>query len=103
MMALSGLALAVGLRQGSVAIRQWETFTTADGLASNEVTAMAVGPDNSDWFAGGGYVSHYLPGSNPEWEVFTTVPGEVLSIAIQAVDSVWFGALNGGVSHYTPG
>jgi ligand-binding sensor domain-containing protein len=38
----------------------WQTFTTQDGLADNDVLSIAVGPDASLWFGTwGGGVSRY--------------------------------------------
>jgi hypothetical protein len=39
----------------------WTTYTTADGLASNQVKAVAIGPDGAVWFGTGCGVSRYLP------------------------------------------
>ena len=32
----------------------WESYTAADGLREDRVTAMATGPDGAVWFAGSG-------------------------------------------------
>jgi ligand-binding sensor domain-containing protein len=40
---------------------RWQTYTTADGLADNDVTDIAVGPDGALWFGTGGGASRYQP------------------------------------------
>ena len=41
--------------------KTWTTYTTADGLAGDSVSAIAVGPDGSVWFGTGSSVSRYVP------------------------------------------
>jgi ligand-binding sensor domain-containing protein len=39
----------------------WTTYTTADGLAHDQVNAIAIGPDGAVWFGTSGGVSRYVP------------------------------------------
>ena len=39
----------------------WQTYTTADGLAANSVTAIAIAPDGRVWIATAGGLSQFKP------------------------------------------
>lgn len=41
--------------------RHWTTYTTADGLADENIQAIAVAPNGAVWIATAGGVSQYLP------------------------------------------
>ena len=38
----------------------WTTYTTEDGLASNDVWSIAMTPDGALWFGARGGISRYL-------------------------------------------
>ena len=82
---------------------QWHTYTLADGLADDNVFALAEDPWGALWFGTAGGVSRYLAGS---WEVFTTTAGlptdVVLSVAVAGDGTLWFGTAGGGVACYQP-
>ncbi len=42
-------------------MRQWQTLTTATGLASNDVRHLQAMPDGSLWLATGAGLSHFVP------------------------------------------
>ena len=50
----------------------WKTFTTADGLGSDNVFSVRPTGDGSVWFATfGGGVTRYAPGTSVVWKTFT--------------------------------
>ena len=53
---------------------QWQTFTTDNGLVSNDVRTIAVDADNSLWVGTRGGVSRYTPNTN-QWQSFTRNDG----------------------------
>jgi ligand-binding sensor domain-containing protein len=80
----------------------WTTYTTANGLAENDVTAIAVDKEGNKWFGtDGGGVSKF-DGIN--WTTYTNPNGDacnfVYSIAIDAQGNKWFGTWGGGVSKF---
>jgi ligand-binding sensor domain-containing protein len=82
----------------------WTTYTTADGLAYNEVCAIAIDAQGNKWFGTwGGGVSKF-DGIN--WTTYTnpnattSVYNYVTSIAIDAQGNKWFGTWGGGVSKF---
>lgn len=80
----------------------WTTFTTADGLADNEVSAITIDAQGNKWFGTyGGGVSKF-DGNN--WTTFNNTNGFVCdfvtSIAIDAQGIKWFGTWGGGVSKF---
>jgi streptogramin lyase len=86
-------------------------YTTLDGLANNNVQAVAAGPDGAlwfgtGWFDTGGGVSRYDPGTG-DWRTFTTADGlasnDVQAVAAGPGGALWFGTWGGGVSRYDPG
>jgi ligand-binding sensor domain-containing protein len=89
----------------------WTTYTTADGLAGDYVSAIAAGPDGSIWFstftetrppAGGGVSRLRVDGM---WTTYTTADGlasdSISAIAAGPDGSMWFGG-SGGVTRYKP-
>lgn len=80
----------------------WTTYTTADGLAHNAVSAIAVAPDGAVWFGtgafgpSGGGVSRF-DGEN--WTTYTTADGLadniVWGIAADLDGAIWFATRNG--------
>ena len=92
----------------------WQTFTTADDLADNRVSAITVDSARRPWFGtwgdwpyligGVSVLDHHdtpLDKSDDEWKTFTTADGlasnVVEAIAVDGGDRLWFGTL-GGVS-----
>jgi ligand-binding sensor domain-containing protein len=86
----------------------WATFTTADGLADNDVYAVAVDGKGWLWFGtDGGGVNVLDDGDTPfdkgddTWATFTTTDGLVYNgvraIAVDGGGRLWFGTY-GGVS-----
>ena len=85
----------------------WITFTTADGLASNYVYAIAVDGGRRLWFGTGGGVSVLDYGGTPfykgddTWATLTTADGladnSVYAITTDGGNRLWFGTW-GGVS-----
>lgn len=87
--------------------QEWQTFTTADGLASNDVRALIIGRDGSPW---AGYADPHLGFShlvNGHWESFpeatavkpTLINKTVNDILITSDNAVWFGTA-GGLSRF---
>jgi len=86
----------------------WTTFTTADGLADNGVTAIALDSGGRLWFGTWGGVSVLDYSGSPSykgddtWTTFTTADGlanlSVRAIAADGGNRVWFGTEGGGVS-----
>ena len=79
----------------------WTTFTTADGLASDFVRAVAIDASDTKWFVtSGGGVSSF---DGSTWTTFTTADGlannGVLAIVFDASGTKWFGT-GGGVSSF---
>ena len=78
----------------------WTTFTTADGLADNNVRAIYESRDGALWFGTGGGVSRY----DVTWKTFTTADGladnHVTAIYASRDGALWFGTYGGGVSRY---
>jgi len=86
----------------------WTSFTTADGLAYNDVRAITVGSGNRTWFGTwGGGVSVLDHGGTPfykgddSWTTFSTANGlasnRVYAIAMDGGSRLWF-STEGGVS-----
>ncbi len=96
------LATAAGVSVRS-AMGGWTTYTTADGLADNDVRAVALDADGIAWFATASGVSCRRP--NGSWTTFTTADGlahnDVRSVALGPDGSAWF-ATPAGVSRREP-
>ena len=85
----------------------WATFTTADGLADNDVRAIAVDGGNQLWFGTYSGVSVLDHGGIPfykgddTWTTFTSADGladnDVRAIAVDGGNQTWLGT-GGGVS-----
>ncbi len=88
----------------------WTTFTTADGLSGNRVTAIAPGRDASLWFGtGGNFVTRYIEHDPRQvWRTYGVsdglVDGFIYSLAIDYYGDAWVGT-NGGAYQFveTPG
>ena len=78
----------------------WTHYTSADGLSSDEVRAIAFGPDGKKWFGTSNGVSSF---DGVKWTTYRTSDGlinnDVCSIAIDLEGIVWVGT-NGGVSFF---
>jgi hypothetical protein len=76
---------------------RWTTYTTADGLASDEVYAIAQAADGSMWFGTNNGVSRL--NSQGQWTTFTTADGlasDVVPAIIESADgALWFGTWSG--------
>jgi hypothetical protein len=98
--AFSGGSIWVGTRKGAILFGPSQTFTTADGLVSDVVNAIAGSPDCSLWIGTSGGVSHYVDGS---WHSYTRedgLAGDFVSAAAAALDgSMWFGT-GAGLSRF---
>jgi ligand-binding sensor domain-containing protein len=70
----------------------WRTYTTKDGLASNEVKAIAIDAQGRKWCGTRNGVSCF---DGTTWRTYTTKDGlasnEVTAIAIDAQGRKWFG------------
>ncbi|WP_423225525.1 two-component regulator propeller domain-containing protein [Candidatus Amarolinea aalborgensis] len=81
----------------------WRTFTTDDGLATNEGYALIQDQAGDIWLATDAGVSRF----NGSWRTYTTANG-LISNRVRAITqsrdmrSIWFATLN-GVSHLTIG
>lgn len=82
-------------------------YTTADGLASDTVWAVAIDPAGSAWFGTDSGVSVLTPSSDqanhsPTWRTYTTADGlagdNVRAIAVDREGNLWFGTFDRGVS-----
>jgi len=97
------LALLMGIAEGALAQGwrcPWRTFTTADGLASDTVTAIYQSRDGALWFGTTQGLSRY----DGEWKTYTTADGlvhdEVTAVFQDREGDVWVGT-RGGVSRYS--
>jgi ligand-binding sensor domain-containing protein len=74
----------------------WTSFTTGDGLPSNEINTIAIGPDNSIWFGTEKGLTHF---DSKTWTTYTTFDGlvydSVLSLAFEKNDVLWVGTKYG--------
>jgi ligand-binding sensor domain-containing protein len=81
----------------------WNTYKTADGLVSNDVTAIAVDKLNSVWFGTDSGVS-FLDGST--WATFKQSDGlvsnTIVDITVDNLNRIWF-ATSSGLSRYADG
>ncbi len=80
--------------------QNWTAYTELDGLASDNVAAVAVAPDGALWFVTDGGVSRYADGV---WTTYTTddglVKGRVWDVEVAPDGVLWFGG-DGGVSRF---
>lgn len=83
----------------------WTTFTTADGLASNDVRALGMDADGTAWFATSAGASRRQV--NGAWQTFTTADGlvdnDVRSLTLAPDGSVWFATPLGASRRLTDG
>ncbi len=100
------LALSFILSNFAFAQRQdfWTTYTTAEGLADNDVHAIIQASDGALWFGTlGGGASRY---QDSTWTTFTTIHGLInnhVNAIIESRDgTLWFGTSE-GVSKYRNG
>jgi len=79
----------------------WTTYNTSDGLASDNVKAIAVDGEGNIWFGTSNGVSVF-DGEN--WTTYGTSDGLVnrfvTAIAIDEEDNKWFGTYSKGVSKF---
>jgi ligand-binding sensor domain-containing protein len=78
----------------------WATYNTADGLASNNVHAIAIDAEGNKWF--GTWDGGVTKFDGTTWTTYDTVDGlasnNVHTIAIDAEGNKWFGISDGGIS-----
>jgi ligand-binding sensor domain-containing protein len=75
----------------------WAYYTTAEGLASNTVYDIAIGPDGAVWFATSGGLSKL---KNGDWTTYNNtngLPGDVRIVRVDGKGNVWAA---GGLSNY---
>jgi ligand-binding sensor domain-containing protein/Cdc6-like AAA superfamily ATPase len=81
----------------------WETYTTDEGLADDNVHALAEDAEGAIWFGTAGGVSRYSAGG---WKTYTMdagLPADViLSVETASDGAMWFGTAGGGVVRYGP-
>ncbi|MEZ4675494.1 MAG: two-component regulator propeller domain-containing protein [Caldilineaceae bacterium] len=79
---------------------QWTAFTTAAGLAANEVTGLLIDSQDNKWFATSAGLSKL--DSSGQWTTYTTTDGlaadHVLALAEDRQGNHWFGTV-AGLSH----
>ncbi len=80
---------------------RWDTYTAADGLADDNVYALAEDSHGALWFGTAGGISHHVAGT---WETYTTESGlptdVILSVEAAADGALWFGTAGEGVVRY---
>ncbi len=86
----------------------WTTFKTQDGLAHNEIKAVAVGPDGAAWFGtNNAGLSRFDPSAGAggsSWTTYTKNDGlaynVVQSLGIDSSGALWAGTYGLGVSRF---
>ncbi len=80
---------------------RWTTYTTRDGLANNQVHAIAVGPDNALWFGTiGGGVSRF---DREGWTTYAINQepasnlNQIMAMDFDSNGTLWLGTLCMGV------
>ena len=80
----------------------WVHYTVTDGLADDQVQALAQSTDGALWFGTRGYGVSRFDGTT--WTTYTTADGladnNVQAIAQAADGALWFGTYGGGVSRF---
>ncbi|MFZ5856270.1 MAG: ligand-binding sensor domain-containing protein [Chloroflexota bacterium] len=80
---------------------QWTTYTTKDGLASNQITSIVVGPDSALWFGTiRGGVSRFYSGNWTSYAINQDPSDNLNHIMTMDFDSngtLWMGTLCAGV------
>jgi ligand-binding sensor domain-containing protein len=81
--------------------RNWNVYTTYEGLVHNTVLSLVQGIDGSLWIGTRGGVSRFKEGQFDNYTVSDRLAADqVNDIAVDTDGSVWF-ATQGGVTHYT--
>lgn len=95
---------AAGISRYDPITDDWLTLTIADGLASDNVHAIAVDRANILWFGTGRGLNSY-DANNELWQTFTTSHGLVYTyvqgLAIDHEGDLWVGT-GRGINHYIP-
>ena len=80
---------------------EWTTYTTEDGLASNQITSIVVGPDRALWFGTiSGGVSRFYEGN---WTAYAINQdrsdnlNHIMAIDFDSNGTLWMGTLCAGV------
>ncbi|MBD3385538.1 T9SS type A sorting domain-containing protein [candidate division KSB1 bacterium] len=84
---------------------KWTTYTTADGLAGNDVRAIAEDHEGAMWFGTDKGVSRYKDGL---WQTFNKANSGLYSdnvycILVDSRGALWFGTWGGAVARYQDG
>lgn len=95
-------ATAAGASQYDGATNSWRRLTTADGLASDDVTAVVIGSDGILWFGtNDSGISSTPSGVEGSWTTYTTADGlgddSIRKLLTSSTGTLW-AATNGGVS-----
>lgn len=81
----------------------WKNYKAEDGLASDEVTSLAISANNTAWFGTRQGISRF---DGTSWTTYTTTHGLqsniVTDIAIDPDDIVWSTSCKGGISRFVP-
>lgn len=79
----------------------WTTFSTANRLPNNHITAIGVAPDKTVWC---GTTNGAATFSNNDWTPYSTADGLsdnlILDLGFGPEDVVWFSTFGGGISRY---
>jgi len=87
--------------QGDWRLERW--FTTADGVAANDIDAIETGPDGRLWLATAEGISRFAPGGSlpPKFENLGVAQGlssrMITALAKDPAGNMWAGTENGGV------
>ncbi|HEY3215135.1 MAG TPA: two-component regulator propeller domain-containing protein [Candidatus Eisenbacteria bacterium] len=90
------LAVIAQVASPPIVCAGWQTFSTANGLAGNQVLCMAADREGTLWFGANGYLSRY---DGATWTTFGPheLPGVVLSLFEDRSERLWIGT-NGGLA-----
>jgi streptogramin lyase len=82
----------------------WTTYTTAEGLVGDGVSAVALAPDGAVWFGSAGRDGGASRFDGTTWTTYTTADGlsseNVSAIAFAPDGAAWFGTYDRGVSRF---
>jgi len=101
------IATPVGV--GRYQDQQWQTFTTADGLASNDPQTLVLGKDNWLWVGFADVSLGFSYFERGRWQTFPPpapkdnhlpLQGKLSTMAVAADSSVWFGTTAGEIRQY---
>ncbi|MFC1570098.1 two-component regulator propeller domain-containing protein [bacterium] len=96
-----GSTLGVYEHDSTETKRNWNMYTTYEGLVHDVVHAIAEGQDGTMWFGTGGGISHFVNGQFDNYTTSDGLAGNVVyDIAMDHDGSLWF-ATDGGVTHLT--